>query len=179
MHQQAWHWPPKPEYSVSSIRRVMIKYKLRHYVTTADIWETILTKISDVSFHSYDSMYKFCSMLVLWWTIACCFLLKISPMQHLWIGPTWYWRQDFSHSEAWEKCPPLCRLHFQMHFLNSFTEYTLMQFLMKFVYKNSLDKIISIDLDHGLAPISPTQVSDSHLSPPGALQSRRASLQWT
>ena len=28
-----------------------------------------------------------------------------------------------------------------------------MQFLMKFVYKNSLDKIFSIDLDHGLAPI--------------------------
>ena len=27
--------------------------------------------------------------------------------------------------------------------------------------------------------ISSTQVSDSHLSPPGALQSRRASLQWT
>ena len=28
-------------------------------------------------------------------------------------------------------------------------------------------------------PISSTQVRDSHLSPPGALQSRRASLQWT
>ena len=27
--------------------------------------------------------------------------------------------------------------------------------------------------------ISSTQVSDSHISPPGALQSRRASLQWT
>ena len=27
--------------------------------------------------------------------------------------------------------------------------------------------------------ISSTQVSDSHLSPPGVLQSRRASLQWT
>ena len=30
-----------------------------------------------------------------------------------------------------------------------------------------------------LVAISSTQVSDSHLSPPGALQSRRASLQWT
>ena len=28
-------------------------------------------------------------------------------------------------------------------------------------------------------PISSTLVSDSHLSPPGALQSRRTSLQWT
>ena len=32
---------------------------------------------------------------------------------------------------------------------------------------------------HVLVVISSTQVSDSHLSPPGALQSRRASLQWT
>ena len=31
----------------------------------------------------------------------------------------------------------------------------------------------------GVTLISSTQVSDSHLSPPGALQSRRASLQWT
>ena len=31
----------------------------------------------------------------------------------------------------------------------------------------------------GILSISSTQVSDSHLSPPGALQSRRASLQWT
>ena len=30
-----------------------------------------------------------------------------------------------------------------------------------------------------ISAISSTQVSDSHLSPPGALQSRRASLQWT
>ena len=40
---------------------------------------------------------------------------------------------------------------------------------------------ISDEFVHGRrgSLISSTQVSDSHLSPPGALQSRRASLQWT
>ena len=57
-----------------------------------------------------------------------------------------------------------------------------------------ISKLTNIGSDNGLSPgrhqaiiwtsaeillISSTQVSDSHLSPPGALQSRRASLQWT
>ena len=33
-HQQAWYWPPNPEYSVSSIRRVNMKILLKHQAKT-------------------------------------------------------------------------------------------------------------------------------------------------